>query len=145
MTRKEREKDEQVLAAILTAAATSGREVRPHFTRDGVDGSHKGYGANVTGPCCAVGAGVIYAGLEVRDGFVNGEVAAIAAFAKAHDVSTYYSHGVSAGFENLSSYRDQYSADVMARGRTEQQILDFARGYAVGEAAFQALHGQVEP
>lgn len=124
LTQKQRLKDEQVLAAILAGAKACGRKVLPHFS------SMNGFGVesyrDARGPCCAVGVGVLYAGVTVNR---NDNNPVPEAFARAYGVSAEYAMAVSSGFENAYS-----SSDLLY-----ERSLDERRGSEVGRAAFQIL------
>jgi hypothetical protein len=124
LTDDERLQDELILAAIIAGGMASGREVRPaSIARPGQVGHDNLFGVgpndDVSGPCCAVGAGVLFVG-------VSRTASPTLAFAEAHGVSESYALGVSDGFEGHHSglYRD---------------LLDqkeWQRGHAVGLAAW---------
>lgn len=118
--------DEQILAAIIAGAKASGRAVGPAFSHDGVSGHLNGFGVgplrSASGPVCAVGAGVLYAGIPASD-----SQDACAAFAKHYGCSEGYAAAVSYGFE--TTHGNDYS-------ETDKEYL---RGFAVGQAAFEAL------
>ncbi len=133
MTRAEIEKDEQILAAILAVAGSGERQVYPNCSHDGLVGSGNGFGMRsheLDGPCCAVGAGVVFAGVK----FNNSGESALSKFAELHGVTYNYAIGVSDGFE--------YPLDLEPGC---SQSADYMRGFDVGRAAFVALYGEVEP
>ena len=115
-------KDEEVLASIIAGGMAARRRVLPSLTFRSLSKTPLNHGFGVCnaarGPVCAVGAGVLFAGIDrtnrpVRD------------FTLAHSVSTYYALGVSDGFEQS-----------LTRGVLTYGIADYTRGVAVGEAAF---------
>lgn len=110
---KSEEKDSLILTAVLTASETYV-VVRGAFVATDMD-------ENVC--CCAVGAGLLYAGIS-REAFQDGD--ACHTFAEHYDVSHNYAVGLSDGFEG-------------AIGKTESSTLyrrddDYDRGFSVGEA-----------
>lgn len=112
VTKEERQKDQQILGAIIAAGESSGRQVaREHFSF-GVRNHEQ------QRPCCAVGLGVIFHGITLTSDPLRD-------FAYKYDVTYEYARGVSAGFEGHSRWRDQE--------------LDWNRGYDVGLAAYRAL------
>ena len=120
-----REKDELIIAKILSVPHTLGQRVA----------SGNGFNADITdlrgGPSCAIGAGVLYTGLKhtsVSD--------PLTLFAKAHRVPVTYAAGVSDGFEA--------DADGVTRCHTFGRARDllnrhYRRGYAVGAAVRLAV------
>lgn len=125
LTKKQCVKDEQVLAAIIAAKHACGRDVQPANPHDGQRGSGNGFGLRsnqVDGPCCAVGAGVLYRGLEFND-----YSDPIYVFAEAYEVSPEYAMGVSLGFE----FEMAHDVDLEKK--------DYQRGFEVGKAAFEIL------
>lgn len=125
-------KDEQVLAAIIAGGESSGRKVLPSEFADRPYKGHNGFGvlpcSNQQGPCCAVGAGVLYGGatetLSPRD-----------AFAQIHGVSMEYASGVSDGFENDNLYKH------VLNGKGDDAQAEYDRGVAVGEAVWDYFYG----
>lgn len=119
---KEQLQDEMILAAIIAGGMASGREVLPSLSYRGTRDNENVYGVDADddpqGPCCAVGAGVLFHGVLVVD-------EPIESFAKMHGVSIDYAIGVSDGFEADRSYDH--------RGETD----DYDRGVSVGNAAFE--------
>lgn len=125
LTKKQREQDEQILAAIIAGAHACGRKALPHFSHDGARGSGNGYGLrSAYGPCCAVGAGALYAGVPVGS---DSDFTALEVFAARYEVSEDYASGVSLGLE----FGQNTDPDV--------RRLSYHRGFAVGKAAFEAL------
>lgn len=61
-------RDEIVLAAIIAGGAASQRKVLPSLGQDGRPYHFNGYGVCIgqrpEGPVCAVGAGLLYAGIS---------------------------------------------------------------------------------
>lgn len=125
LTKKQREQDELVLAEIVqNAAARPDMVVLPAVGHDDVVGSMNGFGTGpgrIDGPVCAVGAGLLFAGVPLRE--IRNP---IHSFAKHYGVPTQYALYVSNGFEGR--IKNRYSPST-----------DEARGMAVGVAAFQAL------
>ena len=120
-----RQKDELIIAKILSVPHTLGRSIA------------SGNGFNISPespyPSCAVGAGVLYAGLGCED-----YSDALQLFAKAHNVTRTYAAGVSDGFETNLEGRIlcvRYSAfnDVIETSE------DYKRGFAVGAAVRAAI------
>lgn len=123
---REQRRDEHILASIIAAANVLPRKVIPHNTHDGVAGSLAGFVSSYPdGPCCAVGAGALYKGMDPR---INN---AIEYFAAKYGVSRAYAEGVSSGFENREHELNYYYA---------YRSPAFWRGLQVGRAAFEALH-----
>lgn len=125
------DKDSLILSAIIGQAALKPkREVKPYNTHDGVcrgnPFAHAWGHVTPDGPCCAIGAGILFHNL--------GPLAesAIEAFAEKYGVSLAYASGVSSGFENALD-------TDLAFGRSGG--VDLYRGFQVGKAAFEALHG----
>lgn len=133
---KEQAKDEEVLACIIAGAEASGRKMDTSFDEraaiDGADcGSGLGFGEIPDGPCCAVGAGIIFAGLPIND------QTAPETFAGIHGVSVAYANGVSDGFEALTgSGGDSGHLYEDGNDMTNTDADSYERGYAVGVAAF---------
>jgi hypothetical protein len=135
----------RIFAAILQGALKSGRVVAPAL---GVRGRHSnGFGCtdadDVTGPCCAVGAGVLFA----KEHGVRG---VLETFAEIHGVSSSYARGVSDGFEA----DDQFGpAKILVEGamlghhiedRVEmmrQARAEYDSGCLVGDAVYQHYYG----
>lgn len=129
LTKKQRLEDEMILAAIIAGGMASGREVRPSVARrPGQPGHDNGYGVHLTddpqGPCCAVGAGLLFAGV-VNPDYAPSE------FSKAFGVSTGYGSAVSWGFE----YREVLEGD---------ETTEHSRGVNVGAAAYDFFCGDQE-
>lgn len=121
------EMDSLILTAILgNRVLFPGREVRPHNTHDDVQGSNALCGnQEAAGPCCAVGAAVLYQNLgPTRPG--NGNACSL--MTQLYGVSHEYAEGVSYGFE-CPIHQNSYGSE------------DFARGYQVGKAAFEEIYG----
>lgn len=123
-------KDEQVLAAIIAGGVSSGRKVMPALRRGCA--SDNGFGVRLgdepQGPCCAVGAGVLYGGYtEVH--------CPRTVFADVHGVSIYYASGVSDGFEDIGLY------EHTLRDKGDGALRDYERGLAVGQAVYDYFHG----
>lgn len=114
------QKDEQVLASIIAAGKSSRRRILP---ASGIAGHSNGYGVtlgdDVRGPACAVGAGVLFAGIAIVD-------SALDAFAAAHAVPVVYACGVSDGFEEEENWGYYWSS---------ADCRNYRRGLAVGAAA----------
>lgn len=124
------EQDELVLAAIIAGGESSGRTIIPALCYRPVSSDHRNcFGVemsdSVDGPCCAIGAGVLFGGITLCS-------SAIESFADLHDVSLSYADGVSAGFEQ------------QVPGLTWFPIIknrrDFNRGYAVGDAVYDYFY-----
>jgi hypothetical protein len=116
------EQDEMILASIIAGGVASGRKVapsmsgyRPEQVGHGHGYGHMGTGAD--GPCCAVGAGVLFTG------FKSAGYDAPNVFASAYGVTRDYALGVSAAFEGAD---DRFSEE---------------RGVAVGSAAYDFFQG----
>jgi hypothetical protein len=126
------EQDELILAAIIAGGMSSGRRVAPSSSaaRAYQAGHTNGWGvnpwSNVKGPCCAVGAGLLYAG-------ITRTMNVLSTFAKAHGVARDYGSGVSAGFEGL---------DGTTRPMPGYLPVDYERGVAVGVAAYDFFQGE---
>jgi hypothetical protein len=131
------EQDELILAAIIAGGMASGREVRPAlFARRPSQAGHRnGFGVQLEdepdGPCCAVGAGVLFSGVTEADD-------ALRCFAVSHDVSYLYAQCVSSGFEN-----DSWAQSPPMGHESESD--DFARGLSVGSAAWDFFCGDDAP
>ena len=132
MTKRDQLKDEQVLAAIIAGGESSGRKVLPSAFARRPHRDNNGFGVcphdNHEGPCCAVGAGVLYGG-------VTETMYPRAEFARIHGVSGEYAAGVSDGFENDTLYK------FVLDGKGEGERVDYARGVAVGEAVWDYFYG----
>lgn len=124
------ERDSLILTAIVNAAEVLGRPVTPWIPHDGAMRASPGipFGTSAeSGPCCAVGAGVLYAGVRGLE-----EDLACVAFAEHYNVSLDYALGVSDGFETALNY------DLGSRWTVDSPR---GRGFQVGKAAFEILHG----
>jgi hypothetical protein len=129
LTPEQIEQDELILAAIIAGGMASGRRVEPCLAgyRRGQDGHSNGFGVmsddRATGPCCAVGAGVLFAGQKTTTSPFD-------AFARKLKIGRDYAVAVSAGFEGQPGYEGS---------------LDEARGHAVGSAAWDFFCGDAAP
>jgi uncharacterized membrane protein len=124
LTPEQIEQDELILAAIIAGGMASGRRVAPSLSgyRAEQVGHGQGYGVSTaTGPMCAVGAGVLFAGITCTQRDAN------EAFAEVHGVTYEYASAVSGAFEGA----DDVSAD--------------RRGHAVGSAAWDFFCGDDAP
>lgn len=129
LTKAQRLKDETVLAAIITGGEASGRLVWPSTYGRNLAPQGCGFGADTTsGPCCAVGAGILYAGIQAS------RQTSIVTFARVHGVSPVYACGVSDGFEDNVGTTNMR---IVAYNSRESESEDYLRGWAVGEAAFE--------
>ncbi len=132
LTPEQRLQDELILAAIIAGGMASGRRVAPALCgrRPCQPGHRNGYGvmdeSESDGPCCAVGAGVLFSGVTVTSD-------ALKCFAGEYGVTADYAQGVSSGFENDSWAN--YGGDVFDVGH------DVSRGIAVGSAAWDFFCG----
>ncbi len=118
------EQDELILAAIIAGGVASGREVRPALTVRPSEPGHRNYFGimpenSPKGPCCAVGAGVLFTGQKKSKYPLD-------TFARRFGVNHDYAGGVSDGFE----------------GDQQMYVEDDSRerGYAVGSAAYDFFH-----
>lgn len=129
------ERVEEIVQVILAAAAAMPGRVLP-TQGPNMDLMPGGYGqgwGSADGPCCAVGAGVLYAGLApnnhpISDGLAlnsNYLVGADRAFADHYGVSLDFAWGLSNGFEGQSG---------------DSIDEDYLRGRAAGQRIFQALY-----
>jgi hypothetical protein len=127
-TKEEIAKDDYILGVLMAAHETSHRLVLPSKSDRGWGvGSGHGYiSADEDGPVCAVGAGLIYAGLGLWDLY---QTSAPSVFGDTYDVPYAYADGVSDGYEGSLSIRDFGSLHHA-----------YLRGYAVGDAFFGATH-----
>lgn len=132
---KQNLKDELVLAAIIAGGMASGRKVRPSYSeahggRRGEAGHENSYGlgsyVDTAGPCCAVGAGVLFAALDVRN------IDALAWFTRFHDVHMDFAAGVSDGFEDITGCTTDH---------VDYNSDDYLRGVAVGDAVYDFFCG----
>ena len=113
--------DENILAMIIAGAIIAEREVLPHFDRRTEVLHGHCYGDDPDGPCCAVGAGLLYVGVKIES-----DHAPLVDFANMYGVSAEYARWVSHGFEGVSE-------PAWKMTQTQQ------RGFAVGRAAYDAL------
>lgn len=131
LTKSQRLKDEIVLAAIIAGGESSGRKVAPSVGQRPIR-TNAGFGVlpgdYVYGPCCAVGAGVLYGGIAEAPN-------PRAAFANIHGVSVEYASGVSDGFENDGLYK------FVLNDKGDAARRDYDRGIAVGEAVWDYFYG----
>jgi hypothetical protein len=136
LTRAERQQDEMIIAKIISAAATSGRAMRPAYSnleRPEQVGTNAGFMSyDHDGPACAVGMGCIFGGIVDRNLPPGRDWVDL--FAEFHGVSDVYASAVSDGFEGHSFGVDTYN---------QYRTRDFARGYAVGVALYYST--QVAP
>lgn len=122
---EEQLRDEEILASIIAGGEASGRVVQPHNGRNGVPGSGNYFGVydngltDLNGPCCAVGSGILFAG-------IGRCLTPLDTFSRIHDVSIDYATGVSVGFEGQPYYLSTNS--------------DYNRGIAVGQAVFDYFY-----
>ena len=110
-------RDERILAEIIAWAEGHPNTVRPRTgqwlqLRDGQ--------VDPDGPCCAVGAGLLYRGIDAREYLASSSGTEI--FARKYGVSEAFAQGVDNGFEDRT---------LFGSNRTD----DYARGLSVGIAA----------
>lgn len=121
LTDKECLQDELILAAIIAGGMASGRKVLPSLPgrRRGQVGHRNYFGVTYnddpSGPCCAIGAGVLFFDLDQQH-------SATQSFVSHYRVSDDYAFGVSAGFEGQDLF--------------DGSSTDRIRGYSVGAAAY---------
>lgn len=132
----EREHDEQILAAILSLAASgTARVMRGQFfveQYDAENDEHEVYA------CCAIGAGVLYKGLY--GGKRNNDDTACDRFAKAYGVSKMFAYGVSDGFEEQRGITTGWDPlEDLDGGYNDEDEDEYNRGWAVGSAVASAL------
>jgi hypothetical protein len=126
------EQDELILAAIIAGGVASGRKVMPATTgsRPAQEGHTNSFGvsawADPQGPCCAVGAGILYAGIDPE---TVSRIGSCSSFADAYGVSYGFASGVSDGFEGGD------------REWSDRATPIYDRGVAVGSAAYDFFQG----
>lgn len=129
--------DELVLAAIIAAGVSSGRDVVPTTRQRGLPVHGLGYVNDRRGAtpyknlsqysCCAVGAGLIYVGIDEETSDPRGDLAA------RLGVSAEYVAGINDGFEGGGAFWSTYFN------------FDYERGHAVGNAVYEYFHGDDGP
>lgn len=132
--RAHREKDDEVLASILAGSALTQRPLEAGRGFFGTIGFEATEDAGDDGPCCAIGAGVLYAGLDPNKVKRSG---ALRAFARHYDVSMDYAVGVSDGFETNDA---GFVGSVSRVKGVDKSSSDYARGFAVGAAVRASLY-----
>ena len=89
ISKRMRSHDELLVAKILTSAEAARYKLRPGEVF-GITGH--------TGQCCALGAGILFAGIDSEEFMLN-NMDAVGVFAKKYKVSRSFAHGVTNGFE----------------------------------------------
>lgn len=100
----------------------------PHFSlRPGSRSSGNGFGGSGRGPACAVGMGLLFGSAEIRGRLLDDpDYDALDAFVEIHGVRRDFASGISDGFEG----------GHICGERMRTMTRDYARGYAVGVAAY---------
>lgn len=122
--------DEEIVGHILAAA---GAGLKVERTACSATYSRSGFASNEPdGPCCAIGAGLLYAGIE-RDQL---HTDTCETFAKKYGVSLACAIGISDGFEDrvgcTYSYEKHHITNLCAN-------KGYVRGFAIGNAVAEAL------
>lgn len=132
--RKEREHDEQIICAVVALANDRDRKLSESQIRVKRGGFITAGLAGIPYAACAVGAGLLYRGVD------DGEGEALEKFAALYDVSKNFAIGVSDGFEGDTS------ATIGWDPREDESLFDdpnverdYERGWAVGSAIRTAV------
>lgn len=138
---------DRIFAAILQGALQAGRVVKPASDNRSAGGHSNGYGVenfkrDPVGPCCAVGAGVLYGGIKTC-------LDPLQKFAEIHGVTRAYARGVSDGFEAVAL--DAFEGrEGLALGHHDdsakraQALADYRAGRALGDAVYVHYYGNSE-